>query len=84
MSAKETNKSSSQDEILSKTKSVVQTLNSLKTDHLQMLTHLKMSNEDDKFVKNHDNNKVDLLSKTVERIELGLGEAQVGSQSTQI
>lgn len=64
-----------QDEILSQTKLVVQGLDSLKADHVQLLNASNRLNT----VEQGNDNKTDLLKKSIEKIDLGLGEAQVTS-----
>lgn len=63
----------SQDEILSRTKLIMQGLDSLKADHVQLLNasnHLNTAEQG-------NDNKTMLLKKSIEKIDLGLGEAQV-------
>ena len=73
-----------QEEILSNTKTVVQGLDTLKNEHNQILNSLlnsmktiKKENADTNLVEE----KTNILKKSVEMIELGLGEAQVSSSS---
>ncbi|XP_074660410.1 kinesin light chain-like isoform X1 [Tubulanus polymorphus] len=70
----------SQDEIINNTKTVVQGLETLKNEHNQILNSLFTSMKTIKK-ENGDTNLVEektgILKKSVEMIELGLGEAQV-------
>lgn len=70
----------SQDEILSRTKLIMQGLDSLKADHVQLLNasnHLNTAEQG-------NDNKTMLLKKSIEKIDLGLGEAQVNIALKQI
>ena len=71
----------SQEEILSNSKTVVQGLDTLKNEHHQILNSLlnsmktiKKENMDTNLVEE----KTNILKKSIDMIELGLGEAQVG------
>ncbi|CAH1791618.1 unnamed protein product [Owenia fusiformis] len=70
----------SQEEIISNTKTVVQGLDTLKNEHHQILNSLLSSMKTIKK-ENGDTNLVEektgILKKSIETIELGLGEAQV-------
>ena len=69
-----------QDEILGSTKTVVQGLDTLKNEHNQILNSLLSSMKTIKK-ENGDTNlveeKTSILKKSLEMLELGLGEAQV-------
>jgi len=69
-----------QEEIISSTKTVVQGLETLRVEHHQVLNGLQASANNDK----HDtpatglvDEKMSLLKKSIEMIELAMGEAQV-------
>lgn len=70
----------SQEEIISNTKLVIQGLEALKNEHNSILHSLletiKCLKKDEEANLVHE--KSNLLRKSVEMIELGLGEAQVG------
>ena len=76
----------SQDEIMGSTKTVVQGLDTLKNEHHQILNSLLSSMKTIKK-ENGDTNLVEektgILKKSLEMIELGLGEAQVRYTYTQ-
>jgi len=72
----------SQEEILSSVKTVAQGLEALKTEHQQILVGLassvdsiKKESGDASFVEQ----KAQIITKSVETLELGIGEAQVGN-----
>ena len=71
-----------QEEIISNTKTVVQGLDTLKNEHHQILNSLLSSMKTIKK-ENGDTNlveeKTNILKKSQEMIELGLGEAQVST-----
>ncbi len=71
-----------QDEIITNTKTVVQGLDTLKNEHHQILNSLLSSMKTIKK-ENGDTNlveeKTNILKKSLEMIELGLGEASVSS-----
>lgn len=73
----------SQDEIVSNTRTVIQGLDTLKNDYQQILNTLLSSMKTIKR-ENGDTNlveeKTNILQRSLETIELGLGEGQVGSQ----
>lgn len=72
----------SQDDILQSTKSVIQGLDALKNEHGKMLETIVSSNTQ-KFTPVETNKleeKVGLLRKSMDMIELGIGEAQVMMQ----
>jgi len=71
----------SQEEILSSVKTVAQGLEALQTEHQQILAGLassvdtiKKESGDASFVEQ----KAQIITKSVESLELGIGEAQVG------
>ncbi len=66
------NRKFSQDEIISNTKNVVRGLETLKNEHSGILKNLGSE------VSNGEANvKTDILQTSLEKIELGIGEAQV-------
>ncbi len=70
----------SQEEIISNTKTVVQGLDTLKNEHHQILNSLLSSMKTIKLEHGDTNlveEKTDILKKSLEAIDLGLGEAQV-------
>ena len=65
----------SQDEIISNTKNVLRGLETLKNEHSSLLVRMQQSDfEGEKEVSDQ---KKDMIKKSLEKIELGLGEAQV-------
>lgn len=72
-----------QDEILSNTKTVVQGLETLKNEHHQILNSFLSSMKTVKKEHSGETNlmeeKSNILKKSIEMIDLGLGEAQVGT-----
>ena len=69
-----------QEEIVSSTKTVVQGLDALRSEHTTILTSLNSSVEaalQEQLDSRLMQEKVGLVSKSLEMIELGLGEAQV-------
>ena len=66
------NKRLTQDEIISNTKNVVRGLETLKNEHSGILKNLKPT-----FTNGETNVKTDILQGSLEKIELGIGEAQV-------
>ena len=70
----------SQDEIISNTKNVLRGLETLKSEHDGLLVKLssKHRNGDHGGSQNRESQeKEDLIQKSLEKIELGIGEAQV-------
>jgi kinesin light chain len=68
----EENRKFSQDEIISNTKNVVRGLETLKNEHSGILKNLGCE------ISNGETNvKSDILKTSLEKIELGIGEAQV-------
>lgn len=70
----------SQDEIVSSTKTVIQGLETLKNEHHQILNSLLSSLKTIKRESGDTNlveEKTNILKKSLETIELGIGEAQV-------
>lgn len=70
----------SQDEIISNTKNVLRGLETLKSEHDGLLVKLssKQRNGDNGGSQNKESQeKEDLIQKSLEKIELGIGEAQV-------
>eukprot|EP00111_Clytia_hemisphaerica_P003993 TCONS_00011432-protein len=70
----------SQDEIISNTKNVLRGLETLKSEHDGLLVKLssKQRNGDNGGTQNKEGqDKVELIQKSLEKIELGIGEAQV-------
>lgn len=71
----------SQDEIVSSTKTVIQGLDTLKNEHHQILNSLLSSLKTIKRESGDTNlveEKTNILKKSLETIELGISEAQVG------
>lgn len=71
----------SQDEIVSNTKTVIQGLDTLKNEHHQILNSLLSSLKTIKRESGDTNlveEKTNILKKSLETIELGISEAQVG------
>lgn len=58
-----------QEEIVTNTKTVLQGLEALRLEHISIISGLTEKDPD----------KADIISKNIENIELGLGEAQVNS-----
>jgi kinesin light chain len=58
-----------QEEIVTNTKTVLQGLEALRVEHMSIITGLTEGKKDP--------DKSDIISKNIENIELGLGEAQV-------
>ena len=73
------NKKLSQDEIISNTKNVLRGLETLKNEHSSLLTKMQQSQTTD-VEKEGSDQKKDMIKKSLEKIELGLGEAQVKFQ----
>ena len=71
----------SQEEIISNTKVVMQGLESLKSEHTQILTSLCNSVKSIKADNGSDNllieDKTILIKKSIDMIDLGMGEAEV-------
>lgn len=78
----------SQEEIISNTKVVVQGLESLKSEHMQILNSLCNSLKTIKADAGNDTllieDKTALLKKSLDMIDLGMGEAEVGLSTTDI
>lgn len=78
----------SQDEIISNTKVVMQGLESLKSEHMQILNSLCNSLKTIKADAGNDTllieDKTALLKKSLDMIDLGMGEAEVGLSTTDI
>jgi len=71
----------SQDDILQSTKSVIQGLDALKNEHGKMLENIVNSTQKFSLIEtNKLEEKVGLLRKSMDMIELGIGEAQVMMQ----
>ena len=66
----------SQDEIISNTKNVLRGLETLKSEHDGLLVKLSAKQRNDTNSKDNSE-KVEFIEKSLEKIELGLGEAQV-------
>ena len=67
----------SQDEIISNTKNVLRGLETLKNEHSSLLS--RMQQPDSEGEKDVSDQKKDMIQKSLEKIELGLGEAQVNA-----
>ncbi len=66
----------SQDEIISNTKNVLRGLETLKDEHAGLLSKLQQNNVA-KGEEEASEQKKDVIKQSLEKIELGLGEAQV-------
>ena len=67
-----------QDEIISNTKNVLRGLETLKNEHAGLLTKLQEDKvEQSEQDEEESEQKQDMIKKSLEKIELGLGEAQV-------
>ena len=74
-----------QEEIISSTKTVVQGLETLRVEHHQVLNGLQASADNEKTGTSTTglvDEKMSLLKKSIEMIELAMGEAQVRSSSS--
>lgn len=60
-----------QEEIVTNTKTVLQGLEALRHEHMSIMSGLTEGKKDP------DNDKIDIIQKNIDDIELGLGEAQV-------
>jgi len=69
-----------QDEIIGRTKTVLQGLESLRTEHNQLLSSLLASAKDEEGNSGTAAEKVVFVKKSAEAMELGISEAQVGLQ----
>jgi len=70
----------SQDDILRQTKTVVQGLDTLKADHMQMLASLRSISRcdiGDSGISVPTDDRISVVVKSLEQLELGIGEAQV-------
>lgn len=70
--ANKENRKWTQDEIINNTKNVVRGLETLKNEHSGILKNLSPD-----FQNGEANVKTDILETSLEKIELGIGEAQV-------
>lgn len=61
-----------QEEIVTNTKTVLQGLEALRHEHMSIMSNLTEGKKDP--------DKVDIIQKNIENIELGLGEAQVSER----
>jgi kinesin light chain len=78
MTGETTEAALSQDEIIRQTKAIVQGLDSLRADHVQTLASLQSNNKvdsSDNSVPTDD--RISAVTKSLEQLELGIGEAQV-------
>ena len=69
-----------QEEIISSTKTIVQGLETLRLEHLQVLNGLESSvnsMKNENVTASLVEEKIAILQKSIEMIELGMGEAQV-------
>lgn len=66
-----------QDEIIGRTKTVLQGLESLRTEHNQLLGSLLSSVKDEEGNNSTATEKAMLVKKSAEAMELGISEAQV-------
>lgn len=65
----------SQDEIISNTKNVLRGLETLKNEHSSLLSRMQQNESEGE--KDESEQKTNMIKKSLEKIELGLGEAQV-------
>ena len=70
------NRKWTQDEIINNTKNVVRGLETLKNEHSGILNNLS-SNHDSDGESELEREKGSIIQESIEKIELGLGEAQV-------
>ncbi|XP_068731216.1 kinesin light chain-like isoform X1 [Montipora capricornis] len=73
----EGNKKWTQDEIINNTRNVVRGLETLKNEHSGLLNNLKSSHEKHGGETELEIEKGSIIQESIEKIELGLGEAQV-------
>lgn len=72
------NRKWTQDEIINNTKNVVRGLETLKSEHSTMLSTLSSNFQDNKSEKSEiEEAKAGLVQESLDKLELGLGEAQV-------
>ena len=71
------NRKWTQDEIINNTKNVVRGLETLKNEHSGILSHLSSSFDKDDGEMELEKEKSSIIHQSIEKIELGLGEAQV-------
>lgn len=71
------NRKWTQDEIINNTKNVVRGLETLKSEHSSLLTSLASLNLQDNKNTEIEEAKAGLVQESLEKLELGLGEAQV-------
>lgn len=77
----EGNKKWSQDEIINNTRNVVRGLETLKNEHSGLLNNLNSSPARNGGEAELEMEKGSIIQESIEKIELGLGEAQVCSLS---
>ena len=73
----EGNKKWTQDEIVNNTKNVVRGLETLKNEHSGILNNLNSTHDKNESDTELDLEKGSIIQESIEKIELGLGEAQV-------
>lgn len=66
-----------QDEIINNTKNVVRGLETLKNEHSGILNNLNSRHEKNEGESELEREKGSIIQESIEKIELGLGEAQV-------
>jgi kinesin light chain len=72
------NRKWTQDEIINNTKNVVRGLETLKNEHSSMLSNISSNFQDNKSEKSElEEAKAGLVQESLDKLELGLGEAQV-------
>ena len=73
------NRKWTQDEIINNTKNVVRGLETLKNEHSGLLNNLNSSHDRNEGESELEMEKGSIIQESIEKIELGLGEAQVRS-----
>ena len=70
----------SQDDIIKNTKNVLRGLETLKNEHNGLLSTIssKLDNKENEFLLENGDDKAALIQSSLEKINLGIGEAQVG------
>lgn len=71
------NRKWTQDEIINNTKNVVRGLETLKNEHSGLLNNLDSNRDKNEDESELEREKGSIIQESIEKIELGLGEAQV-------